>query len=205
MRVLSSAAALLLLLFCVLAPASCGAAEPDAAELKRMSVFLSNFTELGMRNFTAKEVLRTDNPRDMIHFGVWHNYVNNFRSTVETCKDKQCRWGSATMLCSHVQKSLRRYFGYDLKQCLSAEGDQHNSYHFDGTRYHFECADGEATYYARVQKAVKRNDGLIEMSGYLYNAEDEGDVPAFFAALAKPHTWQGKSTWAIVSFRTVYK
>ena len=48
----------------------------SAAELKLMSTFLSNFTELGFMNFEAKELTNEDDPADMIRFGIWHNYIN---------------------------------------------------------------------------------------------------------------------------------
>ncbi|MBR4741594.1 MAG: hypothetical protein IK079_01680 [Desulfovibrio sp.] len=73
-------------------------------------------------------------------------------------------------------------------------------YHFDGTHYHFEGADGETVYYAEVQKATQEGD-VIRMTGDIYNAEDKKDRPYTFEAFAKPCTWNGKKSWAILSMR----
>jgi len=66
----------------------------SAAELKRMSTFLSNFTELGFMDFDAEVLTNEDDPADMIRFGIWHNYINNYKSRIARCKKKNCEWGS---------------------------------------------------------------------------------------------------------------
>ena len=198
-----------ILAFCLslgiaLAPGTGSAADFDAKNMERMSTFLSNFTELGMVNFQASEVLDPQNPGDMIRFGIWHNYINNFKSRVATCTKDGCQWGSLTMDCKYVKDSLKRYFDYDLERCISVENSD-PPYHFDGTRYHFEGADGETIYHAKVSSAEKLADGNIRMQGIVHNADDESDVLGTFTALAKPHTWKGKSTWAIISMNTKFK
>ncbi|MGE9986604.1 hypothetical protein ACQRA4_13250 [Desulfovibrio sp. SGI.169] len=180
----------------------------SAAEMKRMSVFLSNFTELGMLDFTAEDVLNTEKPYDMIRFGIWHNFINNPKR-IKPCATPECQWGTQTMECSYVKDSLQRYFGYNLRQCLSAahpnSGSPSDKYHFDGARYHFEGAAGEAVYHARVDEARQGADGVIEMKGIIYNADDKEDILGNFIAQAKPHTWKGKDTLAIVSLKTRFK
>lgn len=198
-----------ILAFCLslgiaLAPGTGSAAGFDAKTMERMSTFLSNFTEIGMVNFQASEVLDPQNPGDMIRFGIWHNYINKFKSRVATCTKDGCQWGSLTMDCKYVKDSLKRYFDYDLERCISVENSD-PPYHFDGTRYHFEGADGETVYHARVRFAEKLADGNIQMQGVVYNADDESSILGTFTALAKPHTWQGKSTWAIISMNTEFE
>ena len=198
-----------ILAFCLslgiaLAPGTGSAAGFDAKTMERMSTFLSNFTEIGMVNFQASEVLDPQNPGDMIRFGIWHNYINNFKSRVATCTKDGCQWGSLTMDCKYVKDSLKRYFDYDLERCISVENSD-PPYHFDGTRYHFEGADGETIYHAKVRFAEKLADGNIQMQGVVYNADDESSILGTFTALAKPHTWQGKSTWAIISMNTEFE
>ena len=78
------------------------------------------------------------------------------------------------------------------------------SYYFDGKLYHFEGADGEAVYYAEVKEA-SLEDGVVRMSGELYNAEDKKDRLGTFQAVAKPYKWKGKDTWAILSLRSELK
>ncbi len=180
------------------------AADFSATDLKSMSVFLSNFTELGFMDVDAAVFLDEKAPGDMIRFGIWHNYVNNFKSRVKQCNDKNCQWGSLTMDGKYVRESLRRYFGYELKKLPTVE-DSDPPYHFDGTLYHFEGADGEAVYYAVVNDAKIAKDGLVHMGGDICNAEDKEDILGTFTAIAKPHTWNGKKTWALVELRTTVK
>ena len=177
------------------------AAEFSAQDMKAMGVFLSNFTELGFLNVKASEFLDEKAPGDMIRFGIMHNYVNNFKSRIKPCPVKDCKWGSLVIDGAHVRDSLKRYFNHDLKQLPSVE-DADPPYHFDGKNYHFEGADGEAVHHAAVTKAETGKDGLVHMSGEVYNAEDRKDVLGTFTALARPHTWNGKKTWALVELNT---
>lgn len=201
MKKLLSIVAALLLSAVMALPSS--AADFTAAQMKKMSTFLSNFTEVGLRDFSAKEVLESSNPYDMIHFGVRHNYVNNFRQSVKPCA---CSHGDAAMDGSWVKASLKRYFDYDLKRLPNVkEPDGHMTYYSDGNRYHFYAADGEATYYARVTNAVKLPDGNVQMNGTVYNADEPSDILGTFTAVAKTYTWKGQPTWAIISMRMRYR
>lgn len=175
----------------------------SAAELKRMSTFLSNFTELGFMDFDAEVLTNEDDPADMIRFGIWHNYINNYKSRIARCKKKDCEWGSLVIEGKYVTESIKKYFGVDYKKLASVtESDQ--PFYYDGTYYHFEGADGEAVYYARVDEAVRDSEGRIVMRGEIYNAEDKNDILGKFTALAKPHKFNGKDTWAILRMETEF-
>ena len=176
------------------------AADFTAAQMKKMSTFLSNFTEVGMMDFSAKEVLSASNPYEMVHFGIRHNYINNYNQSIKTCN---CPHGDLAIDGSWVKASLKRYFDYDLKSLPNVREPE--PYYSDGTRYHFRGADGEATYYARVTKAESLPDGNVQMKGQLYNADDKSDVLGNFTAVAKPHTWKGQPTWAIIKLSTQYR
>jgi len=180
------------------------AADFSAREMKAMSVFLSNFTELGFMDVKADEFLDEKAPGGMIRFGIRHNYVNNYKTRVKECTVKDCKWGSLVMDGIYVRESLKRYFGYDIKQLPTIE-DPDQPYYFDGKQYHFEGADGEAVYYAAVKNAEFSGDGLVHMSGLVYNAEDKEDVLGTFKAMARPHTWNGKKTWALLELKVTVK
>ncbi|MBQ7221312.1 MAG: hypothetical protein IJS28_10070 [Synergistaceae bacterium] len=158
------------------------------AEMKRMSTFLSNFTELGMYDINADTI--TDG--ELVHFGVWHNYVNNFKSRIRRCPDKNCPYGSLIIDEKYAAESVKKFFNINLKH-TSTEDE-----HYSGNFYHFEGADGEITYYAEVQE-VSRKGSIITMRGELYSAEDDEDRPATFTARAKPYKYGGKDTWYILS------
>ncbi len=181
----------------------------SAAQMKKMSTFLSNFTEVRMYDFTAEKVLDPNHPREMIRFGIWHHCVNNFPRVIKPANSK---YGDASIDGTYVKEALKRYFDYDLKSLPSVyRGKEELSdcpqcsfeYYSDGVRYYFNAADGEAVYYAKVTKAKKLPDGNIQMKGYLYNADEPSDILGSFTALAKPHTWKGKPTWAIISLKTL--
>lgn len=180
-----------------------GSKEFTKDDLKKMSTFLSNFTEVGFMDFDAKDITKEDDPADMIRFGIWHNYVNNFKSRVGQCKVEDCEWGSLVMDGKYVAESIKKFFDWDYTKMASVV-DSDPPYFYDGRFYHFEGADGEAVYYARVEEAFKDPDGRIVMKGEIFNADDEEDVLGTFEALAKPHKFGGKDTWAILSIATEY-
>lgn len=198
MKKLLSVVAALLLSAVMALPSS--AADFTAAQMKKMSTFLSNFTEVGLKDFSAKEVIESSNPYDMVHFGIWHNYVNNYHQSVKRCT---CPHGDMVMDGSWVKATLKRYFDYDLKSLPSVK--EPDAYYSDGSRYHFWGADGEAAYHARVTKAEKLANGNVQMNGTIYNADEPSDILGTFHAIAKPHTWKGQPTWAIISMRMKYR
>ncbi|MBE6440817.1 MAG: hypothetical protein E7022_00575 [Desulfovibrio desulfuricans] len=205
------------LLFCLalglcsaLYAASAQAAGFSPAQLKQMSTFLSNFTELGFRDFDVKKDGSDDmlhlggdpsNP-DLIRFGIWHNYINNYKSRIKKCSSKDCKYGSLVIDGKYVAESVKKYFDINLKNASVEQSDP--PYHFDGKLYHFEGADGEAVYYAEVKQATQEG-GLVRMTGDLYNVEDKNDRPCTFVATAKPCKWNGKDSWAILSMKTTQR
>ena len=164
---------------------------------------LSNFTELGFMDFDAEVLTNEDDPADMIRFGIWHNYINNYKSRIARCKKKDCEWGSLVIEGKYVTESIKKYFGVDYKK-LASVTESDLPFYYDGTYYHFEGADGEAVYYARVDEAVRDSEGRIVMRGEIYNTEDKNDILGKFTALAKPHKFNGKDTWAILRMETEF-
>ena len=175
---------------------ACGAsaAQFGKDEMRRMSVFISNFTEVGLYDFDLD-----DAAPDLIRFGIRHNYINNFKTRIKKCKEKNCKHGSLTLDGKFVQESVKKYFDLDLKNQSVTDSDPRC--HFDGKLYHFEKAEGETVYYADVQQA-SREGKVVNMSGELYNVENKKERPAKFQAVAKPYKWNGKDTWAILSLET---
>ncbi len=163
----------------------------SAADLERMSIFISNFSELGMTHVTAEEVKKT--PHLYIGFGVWHNYVNNFRSRIVPVPGNES--GMVSIDVKYVQESLKKYFNITVEDWPSTQ-----EYTLKGKQYIFMGADGELRRHAKVTKAqVQPADGTLLMMGYYYNVEDASDVHGSFTAVTKPHQWQGKNTWALIA------
>lgn len=192
-------------MFAALAFAAETRINPTPAELKKMSTFLSNFTELGFMNFDVEaggsdELLHMASPGaapDLIRFGIRHNYVNNYKSRIFQCQIKDCPHGSLTIDGEYVAESVKKYFDLDLKNKSVTGSDP--PYYYSGQLYHFEGADGEATYYADVKEVFQTDRGHLRMTGEIYNADEVKDRPATFVATARPHKFGGKDTWAILS------
>ena len=163
------------------------------SELKRMSTFLSNFTELWMMNFHVDDL----SDGELAHFGIWHNYMNNYRTRVKDCPNENCPYGSLVIDKTYVAESVRKFFNREIRH-QSVPDESYKEGHYDGKKYyHFEGADGEHRFYARVYEAEKRGN-IIIMRGETYEPE-HGSEGSTFTARAKPYKYNGKNTWAILS------
>ncbi len=94
---------------------------------------------------------------------------------------------------------MKRYFDYDIKTFPQVEEDGY-PFHYTGSRYQFDKINYlKWTHaYATVLKARQTADGKIEMTGQYYLPDEHNRIIGKFKALAKPHTWNGKDTWAII-------
>lgn len=198
---------------------------PRPEEMKKLSTFLSNFTELGLYNADTAEsgdpgILHLKSARGQMHliaFGIRHNFINNFRSRIRECTTPGCPYGDSTIDAKYVRASVKKYFGLTV-QDSSIDDDfiqedmkagDHNGIlmaaHFDGARYHFPAADGEATYYARVEKVFGNSGGQLLLTGYIYNSEDEKDRTGTFTAVVRSAGSDGKGGWHLVSLESRFR
>ena len=180
-------------------------------EIKRMGIFVSNFTELGMYDFDLEEdgddeILHLgdpDNMEELIRFGIGHNIINNEKLILK-CTRKKCEYGQSTIKKENVASSVKKYFDIQVKH-QDVFGDAPEA-EYDGKLYHFNKRnwDNDTVYYADVQE-VERSRRAITMSGELYELGNKKNRPATFVAKAKPYTWNGKDTWAILSLSVSWK
>ena len=166
----------------------------DAATLKRMSVFLSNFTEIGFWDIDSPKAMARE---DLVRFGIQHNNANNFQSRIV---HKKSQHGDQAIEAKWVAESVKKYFDLNLQHASVLQSDP--PYYYDGKFYHFFGADGEAVFHARVREAYALPDGNIRMTGELYDADGRDDTTYPFEAVAKPYQFNGKNTWSIVSLHT---
>lgn len=178
-------------------------AAPDAKELKSMSLFLSNFTELGFMEVNTEEMAQPDNYPDLVRFGVWHNYINNFKSRIEQNKDKPDDRGDLKIKASHVEESVLKYFGIKLKADKSVDQSD-PPYLLKSGYFSFFGADGEAPWYARVKGASGPKEGIWEVSGEIYNADDPEEIYGNFEATIKEAMWGKKHTYIMVKMTSEY-
>ena len=188
-----------ILAVCVLALLSAGRlwAAPGEKELKAMSVFVSNFTEQGIMDVVTEEMAQPDKYPDLVRFGIRHNYINNFKSRIEANKENAREHGDVRIKASWVEESVLKYFGLKIKADRSVE-QVYPPYHFDGTSFHFQAADGEATWHAKVKKASSTQKGVWEISGEVYNADDPTDILGGFKAVIKESVWKNKPHYVMV-------
>ena len=187
-------------------------ASRQSDEIKRMGIFISNFTEAGLYDFDLEEygddsLVHLGDPSavgELIKFGIIHNVINNPKSTIKKCPDKRCAYGKNIISGQSVAASIRKYFDVSIKN-QSVEDNEPEIY-YDGRNYHINADDWkpETVYYADVQN-VERGRRVITMTGELYNLRNKKDRPATFTATAKPHVWNDKDTWAILSLSVEWK
>ena len=188
-------------------------------ELKRMSTFISNFTETNLYDFDVQRsgeegMTHFGNSSEndgLISFGIAHNFINN-KSRIKNCPDKKCPYGSKIIDSKFVAESVRKYFDLPVKNAsiLGAEGenDEFNQIYFDGKNYHFNPADfqSDTLLYADVQKvSISKNGKIITMTGEIYHSDNHSNRPATFTATAKPYKFANKDTWAILSLKFSWK
>ena len=156
----------------------------DKKTLKKMGVFLSNFTECFVYNNTRENMIK--HPENIISFGICHNY------------DDKCANGTMMIDRKFINESSRRYLNYDLKEFMSVE----NGY-YDGHNFRIHPADGEMLRQVEVLEAVPQDDGSIMVKGSTY-IPDMGETPSNtpdLTAVIKPHTWNNKETWSLISIK----
>jgi hypothetical protein len=172
--------------------ASAAWAEPvkmktDAATLKRMSVFVSNFTELDMFEIDNRNFMKYG---DIVYFGVMHNHLNNPK-TVKTTKD-----GRFAVDYSAVFASAKKYFSFDAETGDARISAKYNGLEFEckGDSFIFKKPANRKIYYARVTETLK-DGSLILMKGKIYEKSNPENVLGPFYAYAEP----ADGTWILVS------
>ncbi len=182
-----------------------------ASELDRMNIFLSNFTEVSMFDFDVDdgendEIIHLGNPENvgqLVYFGVAHNFLNNRKSTIKKCTDKNCPYEFKISKAA-VASSVEKYF--NLKLGKVKKGELENGISFDGKDFHFDApvSKDDVIYYVDIDD-VDKEGKFITMTGEIYNVKNKKERPATFTALAMPHTWNNKKTWAILEFKVEWK
>ena len=207
---------LILCMLCVLAGTSYGAGRQD---YKKLSVFLSNFTEAGYFNFDIRAENSDDdeglthlgmpeNVTELARFGIVHNLINNYKSRIKKCRDKNCESGPLTIDKKFVAESVRKYFGLDINTMdLDSIADNPAAeFSYDGRLFHFDAESfrelgNNAVYYAEVED-VDSTGRYTAVSGYVYDSKRTTKERGTFSAMVIPSTWQGKSSWLIISMAT---
>ena len=192
--------------FCVMALLWGGIAwgAPSEKQLKAMGIFLSNFTELGLMNVSTEEMTRPESYPDLVRFGVWHNYINNFKSRIENVPEKAREKGDLRIEAKWVEESVLKYFGLKIEANKSVDQSD-PPYLYEEGYFYFWGADGEAAWYARIEEASNPEKGLWELSGEIYNADDPQEILGDFRATVKEAQWNAKQTYVLVRMSTEFR
>lgn len=139
-------------------------------ELEKIGLFLSNFTELGLNEFNVSNY----NIEDLIYFGIWHNYINNSKTTMEF------RDGKSFINKKYVEQSIKKYTNIDLKEHKTVA--RHNFiFEFIGEEYKYIPADGGLYPQVKVDKVIDKGSGIINVQGKLYSNEEQSE--GFFGSV----------------------
>ena len=189
---------------------------------KRMSSFVSAFTEAGFFNFDLEDkepdsdenlneyeepsvhLGTAANVTELIRFGIIHNLIQG-RDNLKQCRDKNCESGALTLDKKIVFDTVRKYFGLDIsKKDLSIlTEDPTVAFSFDGNLFHFDEDSfsepgNDTVFFADVQGVTKRSGGYLMFAGDIYDSKRTTNRPGMFAAIVKPV----KNSWVIISMTT---
>lgn len=156
------------------------------SEMNKISLFLSNFTEVSLYNFNIKRY----NTSDLIRFGVWHNFINNFQSRIQQYKN-----GKLFISKSYVEESIKKYFALNFNKHRTV-----NYYTYNGKGYIFDGAVGDPVMYAKAIKVFNICNNQLEVIGTYYNVDNpattaEGSIQA----VIKRYKYGGKNTYCLIS------
>ena len=143
-----------------------------APERRALETFFSNFAEAGVGAFREGHLAE----RDLIAFGVRHNYRNNFKR-FENIKGT----GKVRIAARHVEESVRKFFGRGIANHRSL--DRWTVFR-DGY-YVMDAADGDAWDFSQVSE---------------FRSLGHDWFSAVVAVFTAPNTWGGdvhapQSTW----------
>ena len=191
-------------------------------EKKRMSSFISTFTEAGLFNFDItddepdndEEISEYEEPAlhlgnaanlsELIRFGIVHNLITN-KKNLKQCRNPECESGSLTIDKKIVFDTVKKYFDIDISnRDLSNIVEENPSvvFSFDGKLFHFDDSSfsepgNDTVYFADVQGVTKRGENLM-FAGDIYDSKNITARPGMFAAVVKPV----KNSWVIISMTT---
>ena len=148
----------------VLAQASRQAVRQNPEETKKLNTFLSNFSEVFMESFSSDSL--TD--RQMIHFGVAHNYRNRTKLF-----EKLPGGEKAKIKATHVSESAQKYLGRKIVQHQTA-----GEYKYRDGYYFVNEASGEILQFSQVARVLDlgHNQYLVDVNIYSASSGWTGNV-----------------------------
>ncbi|MBR7059718.1 MAG: hypothetical protein IKI22_03850 [Neisseriaceae bacterium] len=174
-------------------------------ELDKLSVFISNFVEARIEVRDIKSFLTEKNADKLLEFGIFHNYLNNWKTRFENAKCPKDSEGKQAIETKYVVESIEKFFGYKLKTLPESIN---GSTVLKNNCYYLYAGDGEMYPNAIVSYAErnpKNNHILLAGITYYPDYEDgnfDSDGIAFFTAEVKPAIWNRKQTYNLIRLVT---
>lgn len=178
-------------------------------EIKLLNTFLSNFSEVSMEPFTGENL----KDKDLIRFGVEHNYRNNAKLFVKSGSENQVKIKE-----SYIDESVKKFFGRKIKKHQSAEGIEYkNGWYFipeaSGESFSFsQVADiydsGHSIFTATVNVYTAGSgwNGNVHGNMNEWKKASEDDIPAlsgFMKAVLHKVTEKGKSRYILLEYTKI--
>ncbi|MBS1186010.1 MAG: hypothetical protein H6R04_28 [Burkholderiaceae bacterium] len=144
-------------------------------EIKKLNIFLSNFSEVFMQPFTSSNL----NNSEMIRFSVAHNYQNRERLFEKLPDDAKVR-----IKASHVAESAQKYFGRKIAQHQSA-----GEYEYRNGYYYLMPASGEMQQFSQATQIrhLGGNRYAVDVNVYAASSGWVGSITG------TPESWQRES------------
>jgi len=144
----------------------------SSAEQKKLNVFFSNFSEVGLEPFTEDNII----DEELIKFGILHNFINNYNLFLPSGNDLKLK-------DDVISESVEKYFGKTFTAHKSTR-----DYKYKNGYYFVLNADGEAYTFSQVTgvNQISENKYVALINIYTASSGWTGDEHA------NPGTWNNK-------------
>ncbi len=130
-------------------------------EYKKLSIFLSNFSEVTLDNFNSADY--TD--EQLIEFAIWHTYMNNYNAIINVTDNEHYH---AKISSDTIFNVVDKYFGINITHKSVGYVDNPDywnygqyQYFFEDGYYYFTPADGEPLKWSEVVEFYDNGDGTF--------------------------------------------
>lgn len=151
-------------------------------EIDKISLFLSNFTEVRLYNF---DIENYDEQR-VLDFGIEHNYLNNKNSKI-----KDAGKAGYLILIDDINESIKKYFGIDYK----------NEYNDKNSGYTFKTYEHEVNY-VKIDKVFDKGNGELYCEGRLYNINHKDYLFGYVKAIIKKAKYKDKDVYNLIELKS---
>ena len=177
--------------------------------IKLMNTFFSNYSEVSIKPFT-KETL---GDKELINFGVHHNYRNNEKLFVKTGKENQIKIKAA-----YVDESVMKFFGKKIQKHQSIDDVEYHS-----GWYFITESSGEVFIFSQIVNLYDNGNNIFTAAVNVYTAgsgwignvhgteeewkkSGEDDIPELTAVMnarLQKLTEKGKSRYILLEYSKI--